>query len=68
MYVGQVVHYVGDEAKSNGETLAPAIVNRVWNPNTVNLTVFPDCGNPVCVTSVQREVEGSNRFFREVTG
>ena len=37
---------------SNGIDEHPAIINRVWGPECVNLTVFPDCGPSIVRTSV----------------
>lgn len=47
----------------NGETVHPAIINRVWSTNDpadargsyacVNVTVFPDCDAPFTLGSVQ---------------
>jgi hypothetical protein len=32
----------------------PALVTRVWSPDCVNLTVFPDNGVPQCRTSINK--------------
>lgn len=48
--LGRIVIYRGLE--SNGSNEHPAIVNRVWTPECVNLTVLPDCGTPTAKTSV----------------
>jgi hypothetical protein len=44
---------------SNGSAEHPAIINRAWSdrdtaegPVCINVTVFPDCGEPQCKTSV----------------
>jgi hypothetical protein len=44
---------------SNGSSAHPALVNRVWGkgdtaeePVCINVTVFPDCAEPTCRTSV----------------
>jgi hypothetical protein len=50
---------------SNGSQEHPAVVNRVWSDTCVNLTVFPDCGQPISKTSVvQNEdlVDGNQSF------
>jgi len=58
--IGRIVIVKG-AVKSNGTDEHPAIINRVFDPNFdpasgghgyVNTTVFPDCGSPVCATSV----------------
>ena len=45
--------------ESNGSDEHPAVITRAWSaldtaegPATVNVTVFPDCGMPLCKTSV----------------
>ena len=48
--VGRIVLFRSEH--SNGIDEHPAVINRVWSPDCVNLTVFPDCGAPVCKTSV----------------
>ena len=50
--VGSVV-VVKNARESNGSREHPAIVNRVWNPGCINVTVFPDCGSPYALTSLQ---------------
>ena len=41
------------------------IINRVWSDECVNLTVLPDCGEPVSKTSVPLLPEGttSSSFY-----
>ena len=55
--VGTVVVYLaGPDQESNGTREHPAIVTRVWGSGprpTVNLKVFPDCGEPFDATSMQ---------------
>lgn len=52
--VGRIVHYrpIADEFKNNEADLAPAIVVRVWGPDTVNLRIFTDGGEVIWKTSV----------------
>jgi hypothetical protein len=56
--IGRIVHVIGKGAESNGATVAPAIVTRVWSEPTVdgkqmvNLTIFPDNAAPVPQGSV----------------
>lgn len=52
-YVGQNVVVQGQGLNSNGADEHPGIINRVWSDHMVNLTVFPDCGTPRCLTSVE---------------
>ena len=59
MHLGQTV-IVKNTDKSNGSTEQPAIVNRVWGDDCVNVMVLPDCGEPYCLTSITRD--GSIHF------
>lgn len=55
MNVGDIVVFDAPK-ESNGTREQPAIVTRVWGSGgrpTVNLKVFPDCGDPSDATSVQ---------------
>lgn len=60
--VGHVVVFLaGDDHVHNGTRSHPAIVTRVWGDGarpTVNLKVFPDCGEPFDATSVQHWTNG----------
>lgn len=49
------------DADSNGVTEHPAIVNRVWSPECINVTVFPDCGTAYNMTSVLASEDGSSQ-------
>lgn len=40
--VGDIVLVLMDPAENNGARTAPAIVTRVWSPNTVNVRVLAD--------------------------
>lgn len=42
--LGRIVIHRG--VHGNGSYEHPAIINRVWSSECVNLTVFPDCGSP----------------------
>lgn len=60
-----VVHGV----HGNGVLEHPAVITRVWNdvdtsgkPAMVNLTVFPDCGAPVCKGSVLLHYDRAEAF------
>jgi hypothetical protein len=48
--IGRIVLF--RQLSSNGTVEHPAIINRVWSDDMVNLMVFPDCGEPICKTSV----------------
>lgn len=48
--VGRIVLFRSLE--SNGAKEHPAIITRVWSDGCVNLTVFPDYGEPVLKSSV----------------
>lgn len=50
--VGRIVHVTGPRAESNGATVAPAIITRVWSDGMVNVTAFPDSSAPITLTSV----------------
>lgn len=60
--LGRIVIYRGLE--SNGSNEHPAIVNRVWSEDCVNLTVLPDCGEPTVKTSAT-SIDPANK---EATG
>ena len=58
--IGRIVIVKG-AITSNGSNEHPAIINAVFDKNFdpangdrgyVNTTVFPDCGTPTCITSV----------------
>jgi len=51
--IGRIVHLIGPYAVSNGADVAPAIITRVWSPEMVNVTAFPDCGGAQPATSVK---------------
>lgn len=51
--VGRVMIAVGAAARGNGADVAPAIVNRVWGDDCVNVTVLPDCAEPRSATSIK---------------
>jgi len=57
--LGRIVIHRG--ISSNGAKDHPAIVNRVFTPECVNLTVFPDCGSPVSITS-QIAIDPTNQL------
>lgn len=50
--IGRIVIYRGSQ--SNGTNEHPAIINRVWNDDMVNLCIFPDCGQVGVQTSIKR--------------
>lgn len=47
--IGRIVIHRG--ISSNGVQDHPAVINRVWSDECVNLTVLPDCGSPTSRTS-----------------
>ncbi len=49
--IGRIVHVIGTDGK-NGTDRSPAIITRAWGDHCVNVTIFPDCGEPVSRTSV----------------
>lgn len=59
--VGRIVHTWVQLESNNGSHVAPAVINRVWNEDSVNLTVFLDSDTgPVRRTSA--------RFVEELPG
>jgi hypothetical protein len=40
--VGRIVHVPVDPETSNGATIAPAIITRVWSESTINVRVLHD--------------------------
>jgi hypothetical protein len=61
--IGRVVLFRSEH--SNGIDEHPALVNRVWSTECVNLVVFPDCGVPVNKTSVMQNeslTEGNQSY------
>ena len=61
MKIGQIVEYYEVGATwYNGQLTTPGIVTRVWSPDTVDITIFPNCAQPECKTSV-RVVLGPER-------
>lgn len=51
--IGRIVYVIGPDAASNGASVAPAIITRVWSEDLVNVTIFPDGGAPLSRTSVK---------------
>jgi hypothetical protein len=49
-----------EQARSNGNFTNPvaAVVTRVWGGEMVNLTVFPDNGQPIMRSSVHKGPKG----------
>lgn len=50
--VGRIVHVPVDPATSNGATVAPAVITRVWSDSTVNVRVLHDGESITWRTSV----------------
>ena len=63
--VGSVVLFrVPKDKMTNGAEIAPAIVTRAWTEKMVNLTVFPDYGEPYVQGSVsESETEPRSWFW-----
>ena len=56
MHIGDTVLVHDPLNVSNGTTEHPAIVTRVWGSGetpTINVKVFPDCGEVYDITSIQ---------------
>lgn len=56
--LGRTVLFAGEQARSNGADVAPAVITRVWAEHPeggwlVNLQVLPDNAPPVPATSVR---------------
>lgn len=51
--IGRIVHVIGPRVESNGATVAPGIITRVWSETCANVTAFPDCGIAQNLTSVK---------------
>jgi len=61
--IGRIVLFRSEQ--SNGISEHPAVINRVWSDECVNLTVFPDCGAPISKTSVvqnENMTDGNQAF------
>lgn len=62
--IGQMVVYhqhPSETSLGNGAREHPAVITRVWGPDTVNLKVLPDCGSVVDQTSVGRAFHSGAR-------
>ncbi len=59
--IGRIVLF--RSLSSNGASEHPALITRAWSDTCVNLTVFPDVGEPVLKTSVNQNesLEGPNQ-------
>jgi hypothetical protein len=51
--VGRIVLVPVHPAENNGQDFAPAIITRVWNPETINARVFCDSTNTQHRTSLR---------------
>lgn len=52
--VGRVVHVAVNPDTNNGQDYAPAIITRVWGPDTVNVSAILDTPTgPMQMTSVK---------------
>jgi hypothetical protein len=57
MKAAQIVIYFllsSEKSLNNQSQIVPAIVNRVWSEQTLNLTLLPDGGLPLSRTSAHR--------------
>lgn len=52
-HFGRVVWVMSATNCWNGADIAPALINRVWASDMVNVTAFPDCTVPVSFTSIR---------------
>jgi len=56
--IGRTIHVIGKAVESNGATVAPAVITRVWGEpqpggkQMINLTAFPDGAAPLPMGSV----------------
>lgn len=58
-----IIFFPGEDdhqAKTNqNDGPVAAVVTRVWGDGVINLMAFPDCGEPICFTSVTAAAEDS---------
>jgi hypothetical protein len=50
--IGRIVHVLIEPAINNGTDVAAAVITRVWSDDMVNVTVLPDCGQPLYKSSI----------------
>lgn len=60
--VGRIVLFRSPNLHSNGVDEHPAIINRVWTDECVNLIVFPDCSVPTVQTSATYHEAGDGDY------
>ncbi len=64
---GDVVIYHNDDQLfrdvNNGSTDAPAIVNVVWSPDCINITVICDCNPAISKMSIMGPYEGASEYW-----
>lgn len=53
LQIGDIVFVVVDPRQNNGSDVAPAIVTRVWNENSINVKAVTDGPDNLWLTSIK---------------